>query len=128
MFKNQTDFYKDSCYFFAPDYYLHLHPNDYVGAVSWCHTAENGFILRCLSGVGSRTIKQNIGSPGFVESVCMHGKTIQQINSCIDGMVSYFLVNYDSVSRANELCGDLKKENQATCFASVNSRSKLFLN
>lgn len=123
----QTNFYKDPCYFYAPDYYLHLHPNNYNNAIKWCDSAEPDFILKCDMGVGSRTMKYNMGSPEFAEKVCMLANTRTKQTFCIDGMVSYFLVHYNSLSRGRKLCPILEESNQATCYQSVINRSTLFL-
>ena len=41
----QTNFYKDPCYFYAPDYYLILHDRDYKGAIELCK--KNGWNHMC---------------------------------------------------------------------------------
>ncbi len=125
---DQTTFYKDSCYFYAPDYYLQLHQDDFKGAIQWCREAEPGFVNKCMMGVGSRTMKRNMGSPKFVEDVCMTAESKDKIASCIDGMVSYFLVQYDSISRANKICELMDDDNQQSCFQSVKNRKYMFMN
>lgn len=122
----QPDFHKSACYFYAPDYYLTIHPHDYAGAVNWCQTAEPGYILTCINGVGSRTMKQNIGSPKFAESICMQAKTQQQINTCIDGMVSYYLVQYNSQQKARDMCSHLQAMHQSACYSGVRQRDASF--
>ena len=125
--ENQTTFYKDSCYFYAPDYYLHLHYKDYMGAIAWCGTAESGFVSKCLNGVGSRVMKQNLDKPKFAESVCLVAANPEQIASCVDGMVSYYLVNYFSLSKAKDLCESLDSQNKSTCLRAIQKRSTLFV-
>ena len=88
--------------------------------------AEPDFILTCINGVGSRTMKQNMGSPTFAESICMKGKTREQISTCIDGMVSYYLVQYNSLQKARDMCGSLQEENQAVCHSAVEKRNSMF--
>jgi len=102
----QSAFYKDACYFYATDYYLHLHTGDYLGEIKWCNSAEEGFITKCDMGLGSRAMKYNTGNPKFVEKICMSADTKEKVNSCIDGMISYFLVQYNSVARAKEICNE----------------------
>ena len=124
--RDQTNFYKYSCYFYAPDYFLRLHNRDYAAAVSWCRTAEEGYISKCLNGLGSRVMKQNIGSPLLVESICEKTGKQELTDSCIDGLVSYFLVNYESRAKARAVCATLHTANRPACFTAISKRSTSF--
>lgn len=120
-----ADMYQAICYYYAPLYYLSLHEDAYTKALVWCETAETGFGAICARGVGSRIMKQHIADPVFVETTCMQGPE-HFISSCLDGMVSYHLVNFDSVSKAKEMCTLLLPKNQLGCFISVENRKGNF--
>ncbi|GAC1510776.1 MAG: hypothetical protein NVS2B16_11270 [Chloroflexota bacterium] len=121
----QTTFYKGTCYYYAPIYYLSLHYEDYAGALRWCTHAEPHFIVTCVTGVGSRIEKQNIANPRFVERMCATAGS-SGTGACIDGMVSYYLVNFDSVSKGFSLCRSLQPAHQRACYWAVESRRTLF--
>ena len=125
--QEQTQFYKDSCYFYAPDYYLILHDRDYKGAIELCKKAEAGFDSICIKGVGSRAMKYNIAKPKFVEAVCMNAKGAYNISFCIDGMMSYYLVHTNSVSKSKAVCETLEDGNKSACYNAVTVRATHFL-
>lgn len=122
---SQDWFYKSICYFYAPSFFLSLHKNEYLRTLTWCKTAETYGQLTCDSGVGSRAMKQNIHDPKFVEKICSNG-TDQEVKACLDGMVSYYLVNYGSVEKGKQMCGTLAPEHMPTCLTSVTKRRELF--
>lgn len=117
--------YKQTCYFYAPLYFLSLHIDNYKLAMNWCQSAEKDDIWYCTNGVGSRAIKQNIKLPKMVEEICLSGIK-DQIKPCIDGMVSYYLVDSNSLKNARQMCATMQKENIQMCLASVDSRRKLY--
>jgi hypothetical protein len=119
--------YKSDCYIYAPSYFLSLHKNEYSEALSWCKTAEKEFQGSCITGVGSQAIKENINNPSFVESICMQGSD-EEKNICISGMVGLYINHFGGLDEAKELCGKLKKANQATCQQVIASRETLFQN
>lgn len=121
-----SSLFKDGCYFYAPEYFLSLHPREYVQALRWCESAETPFAIRCINGVGSRTMKQNINNPALSESVCLRGKNQGEVIACIDGMVSYHLVNFNSIKQTEKMCYSLIKQNQKICLSSLTQRKGLF--
>lgn len=123
----QPSIYKGTCYFYAPLHYLSLHVDAYEEALTWCLDQESGYQAVCASGVGSRAIKQHITNPKYVEKVCASG-TPAQFKSCLDGMVSYYLVHVDSLSKAKEMCWTLKESSQQACEWSVMYREDFFPN
>lgn len=116
--------YKSICYFYSPMYFLKLHNDDYERAMRWCDSADPAFETICANGLGSRTMKQNIKDPKLVEKICMSGSSNLK-DACIDGMVSYFLVEYGSKKKANELCNMLIDANKKNCLNSIKSHSDL---
>ena len=121
----QKEFYKGTCYFYAPDFFLNIHQGAYKEALDWCHTIEEDFRLICINGVGSRTMKRNINNPKLVENVCMTLDHDEQ-RFCIDGMTSYYVVNYYSLSKAKAMCDTLQTENKETCLHAVTIRNGMF--
>lgn len=115
----QPEKYKSVCYFYAPIYYLSLHENQYTQALDWCASlTEHG--QTCAYGVGSRTMKYNLHDPIFVENVCHYNPKFTR--ACVDGMVSYYLVNFVSKSKGREMCRTLPERSQKNCLASVEIR------
>ncbi|MEK7520340.1 MAG: hypothetical protein AAB581_03830 [Patescibacteria group bacterium] len=125
--QEQTPNQKGNCYFYAPEYYLHLHPNDYAGALRWCKTAELPFQQTCAANVGGNTIIQNIHNPKFAEAVCMASSPEQKI-PCIEGMVGLYINHHGSLEPARTLCEQLEPHNQQTCRIVIESNSGLFTN
>ena len=117
--------YKGSCYFYAPIYYLNLHYEHYRGALALCDRAPAPYVRTCVTGTGSRIEKQNIDNPGFVERLCATASGTR-VDACIDGMVSYALVNYNSVRRAHTLCEHLQAAHRRACLQGVADRRTLF--
>lgn len=123
--ETQPSLYKGTCYYYAPLHYLSLHIDGYTEALTWCATLEKEYQAICASGVGSRAIKQHITNPRFVEKVCKSG-TKAQFTSCLDGMVSYYLVHVDSLNKAKDMCFTLGQSSQQACEWSVMYREDFF--
>lgn len=117
---DQKDMYKAVCYFYAPAYYLTIHPNAYEEAMQWCLDAERGYEAACAKGVGSRVMKENIGNVELGEKTCNSQPDVT--DPCIDGMVSYYIVNFASVQKGAELCEMISEQNKETCLNGVESR------
>ncbi|MBP9732177.1 MAG: hypothetical protein KBD29_01825 [Candidatus Magasanikbacteria bacterium] len=115
--------YRQVCYFYSPIYYLTLHPNAYTDALQWCSEAGN-YTAACVRGVGSRVSKENIHNPKFMEDMCTSDPTHTTL--CIDGMVSYYLVHFASLSKAREMCDLLEPENQSACQEAIKIRTSEF--
>lgn len=123
--QGQKPHYKGACYFYAPRYFLRANPEKYTEGLKWCQSAEAGFVQTCLTGMGSGMIKLNINKPGYVESLCESGIP-EQNRFCIEGMVSYYLVNFYSLKAGRQMCNKLKVENQAVCLEAVEKRKDNF--
>lgn len=117
--------YKAVCYFYEPIYYLSLHNNNYALALKWCRGAEFGYDSSCIRGVGSLAMKYNINDPKYVEKLCVTN-SYNQIPACIDGMVSYYLTFYGSLSKTAALCDQLEPSNLKTCHTAVKRSVALF--
>jgi hypothetical protein len=112
---SQRPVYQGPCYFYAPIFYLQLHPHAYAPALAWCRTAPANGAGTCTVGVGSRLMKYNIDRERWVEQQCHRG-TAWQREPCVRGMVSYYRVHYHSDDAAARLCRLLdKRADVAVC-------------
>ncbi len=111
--------YKSVCYFYAPIYYLSLHENQYTAALDWCASLTE-HQQTCAYGVGSRTMKYNLNDPIFVENICQYNPKFTR--ACVDGMVSYYLVNFTSKAKGREMCKTLPERSQKNCLTSIEIR------
>ncbi len=116
--------FKGVCYYYAPVYYLDLHPNAYVDVLTACAGVESNYQSSCVKGLGSRVMKYNIRDIAFAETVCMSGTQDQRL-PCIDGMVSYYIVNFNAVLPARLMCHALEGSNQEYCLRSVEKQKNL---
>src|SRR5882724_2818348 len=105
---------KDTCYLYAPTYYLSLHKNEYQQTIVWCKKAEDSYRQTCITGVGGQMMKENSNNPTFVEKTCMNANQSGK-DSCIAGMVGLYINHVGNITEAKTLCPKLKKENQAIC-------------
>ncbi len=115
---SEAGVYKSYCYFYAPYYFLRLNNNDYTAAIKWCATAEKGYETICVRGVGSIAMKFNIRDPKYVEKIC-NTATGDVKNSCIDGMVSYYLTFTADFHKVKKMCTLLELQNQNACYNGV---------
>jgi len=121
---DQKSEHQADCYLYAPTYFLTLHKNDYLGALSWCKGA-GAFMDECAHGVGAQAIKENINDPLSVEAICMGGEQDQR-EPCIDGLVGLYINHFGSLNEARGLCPQLKEINRSRCFESIDASSYLF--
>lgn len=115
---------KPDCYLYAPVHYLTFHKNDYIGALSFCETAEKEYVGSCISGLGSQAMKENINNPLFVENIC---NTSNNVPACIHGMMSLYINHFGSIEPATSLCSKLSLDNQAPCIKTVSQMKPMFL-
>lgn len=116
--------YQQTCYFYAPIHYLLVHPGDYDGLLRWCNEA-GGNDWVCVDGAGSRIMKENLLTPTAVENYCKSAKKSLQ-SACLDGAVSYFLVDSDSLAKTKDYCKTLSSEGQSICLKAVANRASYF--
>lgn len=121
----QAQPYKAICYFYAPTYYLTLHPQAYEEALQWCQHVEVGYEALCVAGVGSRMMKENLRDPKFVEEICVLAPP-NQIAHCIDGLVGFYINNFNSLAKGYALCEQLEISNRPACQTAIKNRAALF--
>jgi hypothetical protein len=112
--REPTEPYKGVCAFYAPRYYVRIHPGAYADALAWCATLPEGPRDGCAKGVGSVATKEHVDDPTFVESICLGGAP-EQRRYCMEGLVSYTIVHYASVQKGRELCVQLDEEYKPVC-------------
>ena len=110
---DQPDRYKAACAFYAPRFYIRLHPDAYREALAWC-SGVNGYRSACAKGVGSVAMKQNMHHPKFAEQVCLASNDAQR-QPCIEGLVSYYIVHFASAEKGESLCPLLQEAHRTTC-------------
>jgi hypothetical protein len=118
--------YKSSCYFYAPTYYLNVHPNQYLSAIAWCTSSEIAYRQTCATGVGSRAMKYNITQPAVARTICIQIIDGKYRASCIDGMVSYYLVHTNSEKGVENICTLYLGPNRTQCLSSASVRKGWF--
>ncbi|MBM3231494.1 hypothetical protein FJZ28_04175 [Candidatus Peregrinibacteria bacterium] len=113
--RGQTAVFEGVCALYAPRYYLRLHPGDYAGAYDWCMTeVPEGPRDACIKGFGSVSMKQHIRNPVLVEQMC-DALPPEYAGFCIEGLVSYYVVHYASVTKGRELCAMLNQASVPIC-------------
>jgi hypothetical protein len=122
---DQKGLYKGVCYYYAPIFFLTTHNNDYEAGLHACAALDPPYISTCTKGMGSRIMKNNIAAPVTAESYCMR-TTIDQIPYCIDGMVSYYILNFNSKQKTQALCDSLHDTNRRACQNAITSRQNFF--
>ncbi len=121
----ETVHFKPACYLYAGEFLAKKWlPDENIFA--FCNTSEKGYIGQCVSGMGAYSLAINIASPEKAEAVCNSTTNQTTRKSCIDGLVSYHLVNYNSVPKTEEYCNSMAAENQPFCEASLLARKKYY--
>lgn len=123
---DQPGSYKAICYFYAPVFHLTLFNDDYGKSLQWCMTAPGPYRSACTTGLATRIMKQHIKDPAFVENICMQGAP-SQLAPCIDGMVSYYIVDSNSIEKTLTMCTTLQEANRAACVRSTQARRPAFI-
>ena len=117
--------YKTACYLYAGEYLAaSVTLNSDVFAL--CDASEPKWNWKCVSGMGAYIMAIHLSDPKHAERVCNGAASQTTRNSCIDGMVSYTLVNYNSIPRAEALCSSLEAQNQVACQKSLDARRAFY--
>jgi hypothetical protein len=126
----QPSVFQSACYFYAPIYFLQTHdyvdhPEAFAQALRWCLDAPTRSGQEsCTRGTGSRLMKYNIDRPVWTAAQCEAAPQGWQRPDCVDGMVSYWDVNFHDKSARAKLCPQLGGEAAVECrAASVGSTS-----
>lgn len=121
----QSAEHKLDCYFYAPTYFLQLHPREYGVALRWCRSMEPGYAEECAAGVGSQTMKEHIDDPRFAEAVCALEEGPAR-TECIQGMIGLRIFHFGSLEAGTNVCGDLEKTDQDACRNAARAYEGLF--
>ncbi len=119
----QKNIFKVTCYFYAPRYII-AHQTDPLRAFHKCYALKS-YKNVCMTGMGSALMKKNIDNPHRVELACNTAQKSLKAH-CIEGMISYLIVNYDSLEPAKKICTSLSKANKKTCLNTIASHQYLF--
>lgn len=121
----QDSKYKSTCYFYAPRLYNRIYEKAYEQAIEWCLSAEDDYISDCMRGQGSTMMKYSMDEIPRIEAVC-EGAPGEYAALCIRGMTSYYIVNYASAEKGQDLCALLKVENQEACDIEVEAKGAFY--
>ncbi len=114
------------CAFYAPRYYVRIHPREYQAAFAWCNSeVPVGPRDACIKGVGDVAAKQNIDDPLSVEKLCMTLEG-ERRRFCIEGLTSYTIVHYASALKGRALCRQMQKENREWCLKIYQESRRLY--
>ncbi len=123
--RTQHDPFTAVCYFYAPRYFISIHPDAFDDAFTTCEKVDKQYRFACVKGVGSTAMKYTMQDPASVEQLCMrHGPVLE--TPCIEGMVSYYMVNFASTQKALTLCNQLSAAHQLLCRAVVRDSRDFF--
>jgi hypothetical protein len=123
--QEQTLENRQVCYLWAPTYYLSLHKNEYSEALAWCKEATPLYQSICVLGVGGQAMRENIGHPELVESVCKSGEP-SQVAPCIAGMTHIYVSHFGALEPALKMCERLEEANKVICNTTIKGLESLF--
>lgn len=109
---------KDTCYFYAPTYYLTLHPGAYNAAFDWCKGAEDWFIGTCIKGTSSRVTKENSKRISYAAHECLKLPAEFQ-NKCAAGIGSYHFTQYANADKTRAMCNKLYPPLINACLSTI---------
>lgn len=104
---------KKDCYVNASIYFLALKNYDYMQAFDWCESSKE-YKDMCFFGLASQMARRNMEDPKFVEQSCMEYKE-NVIDSCIGGLVSWYVSYNASVVDGENICKELESRNRSKC-------------
>lgn len=116
--------YQSDCYFYAPTYYLALHPQQYDEALAWCGTLTPPFTTICVMGVGSQAMKEHMNTPRLVADMCHRSPLFSY--ACIEGLSGMLTFFLGSPDQAREVCDQLDHVDATVCRAITADRAAMF--
>lgn len=117
--------FKTACYLYAGEY-LAIGWKQTPDVFSLCDQSEPAYEARCVTGIGAYLMAVNLQQPKTAELVCDKTGDVGLKNACIDGMVSYHLVNFNSIPKTAALCASMAAADQSACNASLASRKAFY--
>ncbi len=122
--RGQTPAFMGVCAFYAPRYFLSLHPGAYDDAFAWCGTIDREPRPACVKGIGSAVMKLHIDDPSFAFNLCSKQEG-SAMTACTEGATSYLVVHYASPTVAEAFCKALPQAQKSTC-QSIAEESRTF--
>ena len=114
--------FKAACYHYTGSYLAkswRTNP-DLFGA---CDPAESIWRAKCISGIGAYLMAVHLDNRDEAVAICDTAKTTASTAACIDGLVSFYLVNEHSVAATRAFCLSLKKETRSACLSALADRA-----
>lgn len=112
--RNQNPAFMGVCTFYAPRYFLSLHPDSYDDAFAWCGTIDRDPRPACVKGIGSAAMKLHIDDPLFAFELC-NNREGSVMSACTEGAASYVIVHYASPKKGEEACKALSEAQKSAC-------------
>ena len=117
--------YKPACYHYTGSYLAKIHKSE-PNIFTYCDVADADYISKCVSGMGAYLLSAHLNDASIAIHICETTPNAKTTNACIDGLVSYDLVNFNSIPHTEALCASVSKEWQATCTASLDARKNFY--
>ncbi|MCX6715366.1 MAG: hypothetical protein NTX72_06175 [Candidatus Uhrbacteria bacterium] len=121
----EEPYFKPGCYHYT-GVYLAEHRTSDENMFSLCDAAESSYYTKCVSGMGARLMATHLNDPKKAEAICETEKDERTKNACLDGLVSYDLVEYNSIPHTETFCTLLNKENQQACLDALEVRKAYY--
>lgn len=122
----EEKYFKPACYLYGGENLAKESWKTNSNFFALCNQSEAGYINQCISGMGSYIMAVNLNDPKNAEKICEQTENQTTKAACIDGLVSYHLVNYNSVQKTESFCLSLNTENQSACNTSLLLREKYY--
>lgn len=121
----ETPNFKTACYIYAGEYFAQQWKTN-PQLFSLCSGSEKGYVNECVSGIGDYLMAVNLANPQKALSVCDNAPDTTTTAACVDGLVSYYLVNYNSIAQTQTFCNTLSGDDNTTCNASLQARAPYY--
>jgi hypothetical protein len=117
--------YKSACYHYAGTF-LSQHAKNDPDFFRLCDAADKEYRRKCLSGMGANVLAYHLDDAAAAVRICDTGKDAVVRDACIDGIVSYHLVSYQSMEKTQAFCGTLTGADHDSCLAAMKARAESY--
>lgn len=104
---------RGSCYFYAPRYHL-KYSDSYHEVYGLCKVLSQTDKSICIKGIGSGLTKYNMHNVQVAEDFCFQMSSPDK-QSCVSGMLSYYIVHFNDHQKGRDLCDTLADNHKALC-------------
>jgi hypothetical protein len=93
--------------------------------MQWCDSAPLPFRNSCYGGVGWQAARWHFDTPKWIESFCMKSGADKSV-PCINGMISWYIDYYGSLTQAEKVCAQLPLPNEKICKSVITQNASMF--